>query len=130
MTKEEVVKFWKASSDKDWEFSQELFSGGKRGDYALFFVHLSLEKLLKALHYFKKDSHPLAIHDLVELAKRANLKMDQNLEERLKEITTFNLAARYDDYKFSFYKKANKRYTTTWVNIAKEVRKTCLKMLY
>lgn len=129
MTKEEVIKFWKAASDKDWGFSQELFVGGKRGDYALFFTHLSLEKLLKALHYSRKETHPLAIHDLVELAKRADLKVDQELEKRLKEITTFNLAARYDDYKFSFYKKANKQYTETWINIAKEVRDICLKML-
>ena len=43
MTQEEVVAFWKETSDKDWEFSQEIYAGGKRYDYGLFFVHLSLD---------------------------------------------------------------------------------------
>jgi len=129
MTQQEVVAFWRQSSDKDWDFAMELYVGGKRYDYALFFVHLSLEKLLKAIHYHRKDNHPLAIHDLAELAKRAGLEIDQEFEKRLKEITTFNIAARYDSYKLSFYTKANKQYTDTWIDIAKEVRKVCLKTL-
>ena len=130
MTQNEVVKFWKESSDKDWEFSMELYKSGKRYDYALFFVHLSLEKLLKAIHYLKNDSHPLAIHDLAELAKRAGIKVDSEFETRLKEITTFNIAARYDNYKLSFYNKAKKQYADIWIGIAKEVRETCLKILF
>jgi HEPN domain-containing protein len=129
MTQNEVVKFWKESSDKDWEFSMELYESGKRYDYALFFVHLSLEKLLKAIHYFKNENHPLAIHDLAELARRAELTVDLEFEKRLKEITTFNIAARYDSYKLSFYNKAKKQYADTWIGIAKEVRQICLKML-
>ena len=54
MTQEEIVWFWKESSDRDWDFSQEIYSGGKRYDSALFFVHLALEKLLKALTYHVK----------------------------------------------------------------------------
>lgn len=129
MTQEEVVQFWKESSNRDWEFSQEVFAGGKRYDSALFFVHLSLEKLLKAVHYHLKNEHPLAIHDLVVLAKKTGMAMDQNLESRLKEITSFNIAARYDDYKLSFYKKATKEYTSKWIENAKEVRDSCLGIL-
>ncbi|OGG13730.1 hypothetical protein A2875_04085 [Candidatus Gottesmanbacteria bacterium RIFCSPHIGHO2_01_FULL_46_14] len=122
MTQEEVVAFWKETSDKDWEFSQEIYAGGKRYDYGLFFVHLSLEKLLKALHYHRKDSHPLAIHDLVELAKRAEVEMSQSQLSDLKEISSFNLSARYDDYKKNFYKKANKEYADVWIQKATEIR--------
>ncbi|MBI5620145.1 HEPN domain-containing protein [Candidatus Gottesmanbacteria bacterium] len=122
MTQEEVVAFWKQTSDKDWEFSQEVYAGGKRYDYALFFVHLSLEKLLKGLHYHRKDSHPLAIHDLVELAKRAEIEMPQSQVLDLKEISSFNLSARYDDYKKNFYKKANKEYADVWIQKAKKIR--------
>ena len=35
MTQGEVVAF-EESSDKDWEFSHEIYGGGKRYDYALF----------------------------------------------------------------------------------------------
>jgi HEPN domain-containing protein len=129
MTQVEVVQFWKDSSDRDWTFAQEIFAGGKRYDSALFFVHLSLEKLLKAIHYHIKNEHPLAIHDLVVLARRIGMEMDSNLEKRLKEITSFNVAARYDDYKLSFYKKATKEYANIWIKNAKEVRDLCLKMM-
>ena len=30
------------------------------------------------------------------------------------EIKSYNLEARYDDYKQEFYKKANKDYASTW----------------
>jgi len=122
MTQQEVVSFWKETSDKDWEFSREIYVGGKRYDYALFFVHLSLEKLLKALHYYRKDSHPLAIHDLVELAKRAEIKMPESQLADLNEISSFNISARYDDYKKNFYKKANKEYADVWFQKATEIR--------
>ena len=85
-------------------------------------MHLSLEKLLKALHYHRKDSHPLAIHDLVELAKRAEVEMSQSQLSDLKEISSFNLSARYDDYKKNFYKKANKEYADVWIQKATEIR--------
>lgn len=123
MTRQEVVAFWKQSSDKDWDFSMELCVGGKRYDYALFFAHLSLEKLLKGLHYYRKDSNPLPIHDLVELSKRAEVEMAETQLVDLKEISSFNLAARYDDYKKNFYKKANKEYADLWIGKATEIRK-------
>ncbi len=122
MTQQEVVSFWKETSDKDWEFSQEIYVGGKRYDYVLFFVHLSLEKLLKALHYHRKDSHPLAIHDLVELAKRAEIEMPESQLADLNEISSFNISARYDDYKKNFYKKANKEYADLWIQKAIKIR--------
>ncbi|MEK7504505.1 MAG: HEPN domain-containing protein [Patescibacteria group bacterium] len=126
MTQEEIVWFWKESSDRDWDFSQEIYSGGKRYDSALFFVHLALEKLLKALTYHVKNSHPLAIHDLVELAKRTDLVFSvENLAD-LKEITTYNLSARYDDYKKSFYEKATKNYADIWVKKATIIRELLL----
>ncbi|MBI5358582.1 HEPN domain-containing protein [Candidatus Amesbacteria bacterium] len=126
MTQNEVVKFWKESSDKDWEFSMELYESGKRYDYALFFVHLSLEKLLKALHYHLKNDHPLAIHDLVELAKRTGQEFSEENLADLKEMTSYNLSARYDDYKKNFYKKATKEYTDIWFRKAIKIRKLLL----
>ncbi|MEK7587964.1 MAG: HEPN domain-containing protein [Patescibacteria group bacterium] len=123
MTQREVVAFWRETSDKDWEFSQEIYARGKRYDYALFFVHLSLEKLLKALHYHRKDSHPLPIHDLVELSRRAEIEIPESQLTDLNEISSFNISARYDDYKKNFYKKANKEYADIWIKKATTIRK-------
>lgn len=40
---------------------------------------------------------------------------------QLNEITTFNIEARYDDYKLSFYKKANKEYAEEWSEICEKI---------
>lgn len=52
---------------------------------------------------------------------KAKLPIDSKQEMQLKEITTFNIEARYDDYKHSFYKKATLKYTTMWVKYCEEL---------
>ncbi len=42
------------------------------------------------------------------------------MAEQLKEITTFNIRARYDNIKLEFYKKATREYTEKWFSTAKE----------
>jgi len=41
---------------------------------------------------------------------------------QLTTITAYNINARYDDYKRSFYKKCTFEYTNKWVEIIKELR--------
>jgi len=60
-------------------------------------------------------------HDLVRLAKLAKIPLDQKLISQLNEITTFNIEARYDDYKLSFYKKANLEYAKKWIKICQQI---------
>ena len=47
MGKEEQIKYWVRSTDEDWETAKSL-AGLGRNLHALFFMHLTLEKLLKA----------------------------------------------------------------------------------
>jgi len=42
---------------------------------------------------------------------------------QLTEISTFNIAARYDDYKFKFYKKATHEYAKKWLAVSKKLYK-------
>jgi HEPN domain. len=44
---EKQVAYWRDGAVEDWEIAQELIERG-RTRHGLFFVHLSLEKLLKA----------------------------------------------------------------------------------
>ena len=48
------------------------------------------------------------------LAEKAEIKVSSTEKEGLVEISTFNIAARYDDYKLKFYKKATKEYSQKW----------------
>lgn len=82
--------------------------------------HLAIEKMLKGL-LIERDIQLQYTHDLVNLARTAKLNLEPKQIEQLNEITTFNLEARYDDYKRAFYKKADKAYTEKWTKIAEEL---------
>lgn len=120
--KKEKIAYWLESSKRDSVVAQDLFGKGHY-HYALFFWQLVLEKLLKAIIINNTDDYPLPIHDLVKLAKQANLQLNQTQKDQLQEITTFNLQARYDDYKHEFYKKATKIYATKWISISQELHR-------
>jgi len=62
----------------------------------------------------KRNEAPPLTHDLVMLAEKAGIEISQAEKEELAEISTFNIAARYDDYKLKFYKKATKEYSDKW----------------
>jgi HEPN domain-containing protein len=90
---------------------------------ALFFGHLVIEKLLKA-HYVKAVTINVPkIHNLLILADKIGLKLTKEQENILKDINTFNIAARYNDAKFNFYKKCTKEYTKKNIEMIEELRK-------
>jgi len=120
VTPTDIAKFWKTTADDDWETANVLVTAHKY-HHALFFCHLTLEKLLKGLVYSKKSSHPLPIHDLLKLAHQTGILVNEKREEQLKEITSWNIKARYDDYKLAFYQKATKDFTETWMRIVKDL---------
>lgn len=59
----------------------------------------------------------MPIHNLLKLTEQAAIEINSQSQDNLKEITSFNLEARYDDYKFAFYKKATKQYAEKWQDI-------------
>ncbi len=115
-----ALKYWFESSKQDWETAKGLLKL-KRYHHALFFCHLSIEKIIKGKIVEKQDTSPLPIHDLVKLAKKAKFPITEKMTEQLEEITKFNLKARYDSYKLTFYKKATKEYTEKWFSICKKI---------
>ena len=58
---------------------------------------------------------------LLKLANESKINLSDNLKEDFREISRFNITARYDDYKFAFYKKATKEFTEKYFNKAKEI---------
>ena len=123
-----MVKFWLEGASEDWDFAMEIWKSGKRLYNALFFVQMALEKILKALHYHKKNDHPLLTHDLVLLSKKAELSLDNVTESDLKKITFFNISARYDDYKLRFRKEATREFVDQWMKRSEEIRTYLLSL--
>ncbi len=119
MTKNEAAAFWQKSAAEDLKVAQDNLNL-KHYHWSLFFYQLVLEKTLKSLIVEKKGEAPLPTHNLARLAEEAGLKLTLNQEQDFKEITTFNIEARYDDLKLSFYKKANKEYTKKWAKRCEE----------
>ena|SRR3989344_3979877 len=121
MSQDEAEKMWIQSAKEDWEVASSLMQSGKY-NHALFFVQLTLEKLIKALHIKKHDDHPLFVHNLVLLAQKAELDLTQDEQEQLKEISSFNVSARYDTYKREFYNKATADFANEWFRKAEALK--------
>jgi HEPN domain-containing protein len=89
--------------------------------HALFFIHLSLEKLLKGKILEKINEPAPPIHQLRRLAETLGITLDDSLKIQLDEISSFNISARYDDYKEEFRFKATEKYSTEWFANAKKL---------
>ncbi len=111
---ERIYIQWLEMSDRDFETMGHLYQSGDR-HWALFLGHLVIEKLLKA--YIVKQTNNVApfTHDLSRLARVATLNFSNEQLDSLDTITTFNINARYDDYKQAFYKRCTKEFTETWL---------------
>ncbi len=121
MTKDELVTYWSASSDLDFNTMRHLY---EKEDYhwCLFVGHLVIEKLLKAYYVQTVDLYPPFTHQLARLAEKSNLPVSDEQKEQLAVITTFNINARYDTEKMEFYKKCTPEFTTEWVTRIEELR--------
>lgn len=115
MSVSDRIRYWKASAARDRKTAETLY---KSGDYhwSLFFWHLVLEKLIKAV-LLARHKELIYTHNVLNLARQAGLPISTKQEKELKEITSFNLEARYDNEKFSFYKKATKQFTDQWISV-------------
>ena len=125
----DIMNYWIESSDKDYEVMLDL-QKSKRNSYALFFGHLVIEKLLKAVYAKNNKSTPHApkSHDLDYLAQKMNLETTEHQNDLLETISHFNLETRYDDYKKTFENKCTDEYTENQIKNIEEVR-TWLKTL-
>jgi len=128
ITKKDKVKYWLKTADQDWKVANHLFEK-KDYSYALFFGHLTIEKILKAIFTDKKDKTPPFSHNLVYLSEKADLELNDENLELLEEVSDFNLEARYPDDKFSFYKKSTSEFTENKLKQIEELKKGLLQKL-
>ncbi len=93
------VDYWRAIASDDWRVAQKLIAE-KEIPQGLFFVHLALEKLLKA-HVCKttKDLAP-RIHNLLRLAELGKIALSSEQRDFLEKINLYNLEGRYPDTAF------------------------------
>lgn len=123
-----VKDYWIAESEYDLKVAWDNFNA-ENYSYALFFGHLVIEKILKAIYVDRKKEHAPFIHNLLKLAEISEISIDQAQKDALNEITRFNLESRYPDDKKSFRKECTEDFTRNWLNIIEEIYKWLKSML-
>ena len=126
----DLMNYWVKSSDRDYESMKKNFET-EQYTWSLFIGHLMLEKLLKAI-YAKVNSnnpYPPKIHNLNILAEKCNIKLDERKAKILFTCNSFNISARYEDYKNEFYERCTKEYTSEQIANIEEVREWLKKIL-
>jgi len=106
---DETIKYWKDGAKYDLETGRDLLQIG-RFPYALFFGHLSLEKLLKALYVKVDREHAPFTHSLTYLAEQCDIK-ERKVMDLLSEFNEFYIEARYPSAKKDFYDKCTEKFT-------------------
>jgi HEPN domain-containing protein len=129
MEKSEMVAFWIKSAEQDWDAVQALFRSGNNM-HALFFAHLTIEKLLKA-HWVKDnaENYPPRVHNLEHLYNQTNLVLDSEQIDELRIITAWNMEGRYQDYRDRFYQLSTTEYTGKKLQIVEEIKKCLLEKM-
>jgi len=125
MTKQQHIDYWINTAEKDWTSVDILFKG-KQYLQSLFWAHLVLEKLAKALWVKNHEENiPPKIHNIVFLLEQSNVNLGEEMMNFVKKFNEFQLSGRYPDYTNNLYKRCTKEFTYEQLKKVKEIR-TCL----
>jgi len=116
----EVVQYWLESAENDWPVVDHLITSGDY-HYALFFAHLHIEKLLKALVVKATGEHAPRTHNLQILAERAGLTLSDERRQQLVRITAYDLETRYPGDRALLRERYSRQFTETEISTVREV---------
>ncbi|MBN1592230.1 MAG: HEPN domain-containing protein [Candidatus Coatesbacteria bacterium] len=91
---ENTVRLWREEAVEDMDLARDILARNKYR-HAMFFAHLALEKALKALVMRATEKLAPRIHNLVELANKAGLSMDEESMKILAVMNFYQMAGRY-----------------------------------
>jgi len=123
MTNEQHIQFLIRQADEDFGATEALYQSGYFGQ-SLFWAHLTLEKLCKALWIFKNENEKYPyVHNLLRLLKECNTVLSEDQILFYAEMNQFQAAGRYGDY----LKKLEESITPdVCINLLIEVKKQML----
>lgn len=120
MSKEEMIAYWTRSAAEDVITADSLFAS-KRYVACLFYCHLFVEKMLKAVIVVETGESAPYGHKLLHLGQKTKLAWRKEQLDLLDELTRFNIRARYEDYKFSLHKRATEEFTKAYLAKARDI---------
>ncbi|MBF0137785.1 MAG: HEPN domain-containing protein [Magnetococcales bacterium] len=90
------IDYWRTGSNEDWEMAEIALEKGKIR-HGLFFLHLAMEKLVKAHVTKKTEKTPMKIHNLLFLAQQTDLSINHEMGKSLTVLNSYCLEGRYAD---------------------------------
>ena len=128
MTPDEMIAYWTKSASDDWRTTRHLF---EKRDYveSLFFGHLYIEKLLKALAVKRTRTTAPWGHWLVKLAEAAELELNADEAEFLERVSQYYISTRYPDWQFEFRKLCTRKYCSIELKEIERLGKWLQQML-
>lgn len=119
MKRDELIEHWLKSAEEDNKVSEQMYELGNYS-WSLYISHLSCEKTFKALWTSKLNSNPIKTHNLILLANKLEISIDDEERIFLNEVNSFNIEAKYPTTKRKLEIKSNKEYTRKFLNKIQE----------
>ena len=90
------ISYWKSGAEEDFQVADQLIRSGKIR-HGLFFLHLTLEKILKA--HVCRNSRDIAprLRNLARLSELSGIAFKQEDLDFLAEMNPFNIEGRYPE---------------------------------
>ena len=121
-TKEEHINYWIEEAEDDWAAVDTLLSG-KKYLQALFFSHLVIEKVCKAL-WIKNNMNniPPKTHNLLFILSQTPVKLSDQQSEFLLTLNRFQLEGRYPEYISKMRLLCDEKFTKDVIRKTNELR--------
>jgi len=129
MTKEQYIDYWIDTANNDWLTVEAMFSAD-RYLHCLFWAHLVLEKLAKAIWVKNhEDNIPPKVHNIVWLLEESQVEIDSEDKIFLEVFNRFQLSTRYPDYLRRIDRLCTKNLTIEQLDKVKNIRQCLLNKL-
>lgn len=120
--KKEHIDFWLTQADDDWTAVDTLFKGRKYLQ-SLFFAHLVIEKICKALWIKHNEANvPPRTHNLNYLLSATPIELSEEKSEFMLNLNRFQLEGRYPDYLTKMHNICNESFTTEMIEKTNNLR--------
>lgn len=121
MTKDEHIIYWVKQVDEDFDCANVLYQANHFAQ-SLFWAHLALEKLTKALWIKKNEGNaPPFVHNLLRLITHTNEYFSEEQLQFINEMNAFQIKGRYPDYAESLEKTITKEICKEYLTETKKM---------
>ena len=128
-TKNEHIEYWLKSSEMDFDTASYLLDG-KKYVHALFFCHLTIEKICKALWIKNNEENvPPKIHNILKILNQGQIDVDNSFLELINELNKYQIEGRYQAEIFEIEKSTTKNIANNIYNETIKLKEWLLKKL-